>query len=44
MDAFAQFVPILLILVIFYFLLIRPQQQKLKAHQRLVDGLRRGDE
>ncbi|MGB1235364.1 MAG: preprotein translocase subunit YajC [Planktomarina sp.] len=44
MNQLAQFVPILLILVIFYFLLIRPQQQKLKAHQKMVEGLRRGDE
>ncbi len=44
MDAFAQFIPIILILIIFYFLLIRPQQQKLKAHQKMVENLRRGDE
>ena len=39
-----DFIPIILILVIFYFLLIRPQQQKIKAHQRMVEALRRGDE
>ena len=32
------------ILAIFYFLLIRPQQKKVKEHQQMVDGLRRGDE
>lgn len=44
MEAFGQFIPIILILVIFYFLLIRPQQQKIKAHQKMVESLRRGDE
>lgn len=44
MEAFGQFIPIILILIIFYFLLIRPQQQKLKAHQKMVSELRRGDE
>lgn len=41
---FAQFLPIILIFVIFYFLLIRPQQQKMKQHRAMVDALRRGDE
>src|SRR5258706_14072133 len=36
-------VPLLLLFGIFYFLLIRPQQQRLKAHQQLVEGVRRGD-
>jgi len=44
MEAFGQFIPIILILVIFYFFLIRPQQQKIKAHQKMVESLRRGDE
>ena len=39
----ASLVPLVLIMVIFYFLLIRPQQKKLKAHQALVDGLKKGD-
>lgn len=42
--AFAQFLPIVLIFVIFYFLLIRPQQKKMKAHRSMVDALRRGDQ
>ena len=42
--AFAQFLPIILIFVIFYFLLIRPQQKKMKEHRAMVDALRRGDE
>lgn len=43
MDAFAQFVPLILIFAIMYFLLIRPQQKKMKDHQAMVAGLRRGD-
>jgi preprotein translocase subunit YajC len=42
--AFAQFLPIVLIFVIFYFLLIRPQQKKMKDHRAMVDALRRGDQ
>ncbi len=41
---FAQFLPIVLIFVIFYFLLIRPQQQKMKQHRAMVEALRRGDQ
>ena len=44
MEAFAQFVPLILIFVIMYFLLIRPQQKKLKEHQAMVEALRRGDQ
>ena len=40
----AQFVPLILIFAIMYFLLIRPQQKKLKEHQKMVEGLRRGDQ
>jgi preprotein translocase subunit YajC len=36
-------VPLVLLFGIFYFLLIRPQQQRLKAHQALVAGVKRGD-
>lgn len=43
MDQFAQFIPLLLIFAIMYFLLIRPQQKKMKDHQAMVNGLRRGD-
>jgi len=39
----ASFIPLVLIFVVFYFLLIRPQQKKVKEHQALVEGLKRGD-
>jgi preprotein translocase subunit YajC len=42
--AIAQFLPIVLIFVIFYFLLIRPQQKKMKDHRAMVEALRRGDQ
>jgi preprotein translocase subunit YajC len=38
------FVPILLIFVIMYFLMIRPQQKKMKEHRAMVEALRRGDQ
>ena len=38
-----SFVPIILIFVIFYFLLIRPQQQKQKQHAEMVSKLKKGD-
>ena len=44
MEAFAQFIPLILIFAIMYFLLIRPQQKKVKDHQAMVAALRRGDE
>ncbi|MEP1612160.1 MAG: preprotein translocase subunit YajC [Roseobacter sp.] len=44
MEAFAQFVPFVLIFGIMYFLLFRPQQKKAKEHQAMVSGLRRGDQ
>jgi len=44
MEAFAQFVPLILIFAIMYFLLIRPQQKKVKEHQAMVSALRRGDQ
>ncbi|MEI4233498.1 preprotein translocase subunit YajC [Roseovarius sp. D22-M7] len=44
MEAFAQFIPLILIFVIMYFLLIRPQQKKLKQHKAMVEALRRGDQ
>ena len=43
MEQFGQFIPLLLIFGIMYFLLIRPQQKKMKEHQAMVTGLRRGD-
>jgi len=39
-----QLAPFLLIFVVFYFLLIRPQQQRVKKHREMIDNLRRGDE
>ena len=44
MDAFAQFIPLILIFAIMYFLLIRPQQKKVKDHAAMVSALRRGDQ
>ena len=38
-----SFMPLLLILVIMYFLILRPQQQKVKQHQAMIKSLRRGD-
>jgi len=38
-----QFIPLILIFVIFYFFLIRPQQKKVKEHKSMVEGLKRGD-
>ena len=43
-SGFAQFVPLILIFVIFYFFLIRPQQKKVKEHKSMVVSLKRGDE
>ncbi|MCR8547020.1 preprotein translocase subunit YajC [Salipiger sp. P9] len=43
-SAIAQFVPLILIFGIMYFLLIRPQQKKVKEHQKMVSALRRGDQ
>ncbi|SEM79588.1 preprotein translocase subunit YajC [Palleronia salina] len=43
-GAFASFVPLILIFAIMYFLLIRPQQKKVKEHQKMVEALRRGDQ
>jgi len=42
-DFLVQIMPLLLIFVVFYFLLIRPQQKKAKAHRDMVGGLQRGD-
>lgn len=43
-SGFAQFIPLILIFVIFYFFLIRPQQKKVKDHKGMVASLKRGDE
>jgi preprotein translocase subunit YajC len=42
-SALTQFLPLVLIFVVFYFLLIRPQQKKQKDHRTMLDALRRGD-
>jgi preprotein translocase subunit YajC len=42
-SALIQFLPLILIFVVFYFLLIRPQQRKAKDHKTMLDALRRGD-
>ena len=43
-SGFAQFIPLILIFVIFYFFLIRPQQKRVKDHKAMVASLKRGDE
>lgn len=42
-NALAQFLPLILIFAIMYFLLIRPQQKKVKEHRAMVEALRKGD-
>jgi preprotein translocase subunit YajC len=42
-SALVQFLPLVLIFVVFYFLLIRPQQKKQKDHRTMLEALRRGD-
>ena len=42
-KAIGQFIPLILIFVIFYFLLIRPQQRKVKEHKAMVEAVARGD-
>ena len=42
-QALGQFVPLILIFAIMYFLLIRPQQKKMKDHQKMIEAVRRGD-
>ncbi|GGE40162.1 preprotein translocase subunit YajC [Actibacterium pelagium] len=43
-NPIAQFLPLILIFAIMYFLLIRPQQKKMKEHRAMVEALRRGDQ
>ena len=43
MASLAQFVPLILIFIVFYFLLIRPQQKKAKEHQNYLSNLKKGD-
>ena len=42
-SGIGQFIPLILIFVIFYFFLIRPQQKKAKEHKQMVESLKRGD-
>lgn len=42
-DMIVQFLPLILIFVVFYFLLIRPQQKKMKEHKAMLEAVRRGD-
>ena len=42
-SSIGQFIPLILIFVIFYFFLIRPQQKKVKEHKAMVEGLKKGD-
>ena len=43
-QGIAHFIPLILIFVIFYFFLIRPQQKRVKDHKAMVESLKRGDE
>jgi preprotein translocase subunit YajC len=43
-DPLMSFLPLLLIFVVFYFLLIRPQTKRAKEHKKMVEGLAKGDE
>lgn len=42
-GGFGAFVPLILMFVIFYFLLIRPQQKKTKEHRQMIESLKKGD-
>ena len=42
-SGIGQFIPLILIFVIFYFFLIRPQQKKVKEHKAMIETLKRGD-
>ena len=42
-SGIGQFIPLILIFIIFYFFLIRPQQKKAKDHKTMVENLKRGD-
>ena len=43
-DFFVSLMPLVLIFVVFYFLLIRPQQQKMKIHRQMIENLKKGDQ
>jgi preprotein translocase subunit YajC len=42
-EMLIQFLPLIGLVVLFYFLMIRPQQRRMKAHQTMLAGLKRGD-
>jgi preprotein translocase subunit YajC len=42
-DLFGMIVPLVLIMIVFYFLLIRPQQKKMKEHQAMISKVAKGD-
>ena len=42
-DVFLQLLPFILIFVIIYFLILRPQQKRVKAHKEMIDNLKKGD-
>jgi preprotein translocase subunit YajC len=42
-DIFLQLLPFILIFFIIYFLILRPQQKRVKAHKEMIDNLRKGD-
>jgi len=41
--AFAQFIPLILVFLIMYFLIMRPQQKKMKQHRQMIEALKKGD-
>jgi preprotein translocase subunit YajC len=43
MDSFTAIAPLIFIFAIMYFLMIRPQQQRMKQHKQMVENVRRGD-
>ncbi|MDB9776954.1 preprotein translocase subunit YajC [Alphaproteobacteria bacterium] len=43
MDQLSSILPLILIFIVFYFLLIRPQQKKLKSHKEMINNLKKGD-
>ena len=42
-NILAQFLPLIVLFLIFYFLIIRPQQKQAKAHQEMINNLTKGD-
>jgi len=42
-QSMAQFLPLIILFAIFYFLIIRPQQKQQKAHREMIDSLKKGD-